>query len=543
MRMPIAALVVCGFAGCSAEAVEDTPPVLEITSPQRGTQLDGDTVTVTGIVKDDGKVRVTIGSTEVVPAADGSFSATITVAPGIDLIETHAIDDGGHDVRDVRAVMSGTLAPTDGSVRAPVAARAGTAAITAVGNAMAATAETIDFTAAVGAMNPVYNNTGCLGAVVNVTSVTLSNIDIALVPGANVMATEVVIDNVVVRATARYRAACISGTTNITLRASKARIRGNLGLAVAGGKLTASLPTASVALEGFNLDASGVPGVVEDLFRGQVRSAVEKALTDVIRDRAPGMANDALASLLARPVSTSLLGHDLNIGIVPSEVTLSSTGLYVAVATSVDVSGGEGGMFVTNAAPASAALMQSSGLGIAVADDLVNQLFAGMWAAGAFDQSLSVDAVGVLGSLLDAEARTLDISIALPPTVSSASADLGLAVGDLMVTVRDAAGGELQRLALSLRTTLAVTPSGGTMALTLGAPQIYAQVLAQSDAVSRPLTAEQVEGIVGGAWGVVRGQAENALAALPIPTVGGIAFGTPAIAGVDGFVVADIPMQ
>lgn len=542
MRLTITALAVCAFSGCSAEQSEDLPPVLEITSPERGSQLEGNTVTVTGIVKDDGAVRVTVAGTEVTPAADGSFSATITVTPGIDLIESHAIDGSGNDVRDVRAVMSGMLAPTDGSVEAPVAARAGTGAIAAVAGFMADTAEAIDFTAAVTAMNPVFNDGGCLGAVVNVNSVTLSNIDIGLVPGAGHLATEVVIDDVVVKAHAKYKVSCIGGSSNITLRASKARVRGNLGVAVSSGKIATTLPTASVTLEGFNLDASGIPGVIEDLVRSKVRKAIEDALTKVIRDRAPGMANEALAGMLAKPVTTSLLGHETSIAVTPSELTLSADGLYVAADTAVTVAGGEGGMFVTNPAPASAALMQGGGLGIAVADDVVNQLFAGMWATGAFDQSVSIESVGVLASLLDSNARTLDISVSLPPTVSSASGTLGLAVGDLMVTVRDEAGGVLQELALSLETTLSAAPSGDRVALTLGTPTIYAQVLAQSDAVDRPLTAEQVEGIVGGAWGIVRGQADDALANLPMPTVGGITLGTPTVAGVDGFVVADIPM-
>lgn len=543
MRLTIAALVVCGFVGCSAETTEDTAPVLEITSPARGTQIEGDSVTVTGIVRDNGPVRVTVDGVEVTPAADGSFSTTISVAAGLALIETHAIDAGGQDTRDVRSVMSGTLAPTDGSLSAPVAARAGTAAISAVGELMASTAEAIDFTAAVTAMNPVYNNTGCLGAVVNVTSVGLSNIDVSLVPGANIMATEVVIENVVVKAHAKYKAACIGGSSNITIRATKARIKGDLGVAVSAGKLATSLPTASVTLEGFGLDASGVPGVVEDLIRGQVRKAIENALTQVIRDRAPGMANTALASLLARPVTASILGNETSISVVPSEITLSATGLYVAVDTKVKVAGGEGGMFVSTPAAVSSSLMPTSGLGVAVAADVVNQLFSGLWAAGSFEQSVSIDTVAILGSLLDADARTLDISTALPPMVTSDASTLELAVGDLIVTVRDEAGVEIQSLALSLRTTIAVEPTPDRVTLALGTPTIYAQVLSQRADLDRPLTDEQVEGIVGGAWGVLRGQADDALATLPMPTLGGVTFGTPAVAGVNGFVVADIPMM
>lgn len=545
MRYSVALLVALGFAGCSAalDDAEGVAPTIEITSPQRGTQIDGSTVTVTGVVKDDGPVTLTVAGTAVTPAADGSFSATITVSPGLELIETHATDRSGNASRDVRAVMSGPLAPTDGSRAAPVAARAGTAAIAAVGALMAQTAEAIDFTAAVKAMNPVYDNDGCLGARVNVTSVTLSNIDVALVAGAGGLATEVVIDDVAVRASASYKVACIGGSTTITLRAAKARIKGTLGAAVSGTTLATSMTGASVTLEGFALDASGIPGALEDLFRNQVRKAVENALTKVIRDRAPGMADAALADMLAQPFSAGLLGHDTSITVLPREVTLSAEGLYVAVDTTVRVTGGEGGMFVSSATPVSAALMPSTGVGLAVADDLANQLFSGLWAADAFEQHLTVDQIGVVASLIDENAATLDLAFALPPTVRSAAGALELAIGDMLLTVRDASGVELQTLSLSLRTSIAATPTSGAVALTLGEPTVFAQVLSQSAAVSEPLTADKVEGIVKGAWGIVRGQAETALASLPLPTVGGVAFGTPSVTGVAGFVIADIAVN
>ena len=100
------------------------------------------------------------------------------------------------------------------------------------------------------------------------------------------------------------------------------------------------------------------------------------------------------------------------------------------------------------------------------------------------------------------------------------------------------------KLALSLSTTLAAGPTQtGAITMTVGAPTVFAQVLAQSDAVDRPLTSEQVEGIITGVWGVVGGQADAALAKLPMPAVAGITLGAPAVEGRDGFVVADLSVQ
>ena len=174
----------------------------------------------------------------------------------------------------------------------------------------------------------------------------------------------------------------------------------------------------------------------------------------------------------------------------------------------------------------------------------MNQLFAGLWGAGAFEQTVSIDSVGVLASLLDDDAASLSIELMLPPTVSTMGGVLELGVGDLIVSVKDAGGVEIQKLALSLSTTLAAGPTqSGAITMTVGAPTVYAQILAQTDAVDRPLTAEQVEGIVTGVWGVVGGQADAALAKLPMPAVGGVTFGAPAVEGRDGFVFADVAVQ
>ena len=546
MRAIVVASCFGALIGCSTAGSDDAPPVLDVTSPARGTTSEGDQVTVTGRVTDDKSgVKVNVNGTEVTPAADGSFSTTITANAGLDIIETHAIDSAGNDVRDVRAVLTGTLEASDGSVASPIGARVSPAALTAVGNVLATTAEAIDFTAAGVAMNPVYNNTGCLGAKIDITSITLSNIDIGLTPGAGVLSTAVAIDNVEVKLKANFKVACIGGSTTITVRSSKARINGGLGLAVTGGKLAASLPTSSVALDGFTIDVGGVPGAIESLLKGEARKAVENALTKVIKEKVPPMANTALSGLLAKPFTAALLGHDTTVTVTPKTLDISADGIYAAVDTKLLVAGGEGGLYVSNPVTMSAALMQSSsGLSVAIADDTVNQLFSGLWGAGAFEQSLSIEQVGVVASLLDADAATLGIEMMLPPTVSTLGGALELGVGDLIVTVKDASGTEIQKLAISLSTTLAAGPTQtGAITLTVGAPTVFAQVLSQSDAVDRPLTSEQVEGIIKGVWGVVGGQADAALANLPMPAVAGITLGAPAVEGRDGFVLADIPVQ
>src|SRR5207248_2839436 len=82
----------------------------------------------------------------------------------------------GHDVRDTRAVLAAATTSTDGSLSSPVGAHASPAALQAIATALATAAEGIDFTAAAQGLNPIYNNGGCTGAVIDITSISIGSI-------------------------------------------------------------------------------------------------------------------------------------------------------------------------------------------------------------------------------------------------------------------------------------------------------------------------------------------------------------------------------
>lgn len=538
MRTAILATV---LAACST-AAQTPDPEITITQPQRGTIAQGDTVTVTGTVTNASSVFV--NGTSVTPDASGAFSVDLAVAPGITVIESHA-QNGAADVRDVRAVLAGPTKPTDGSVKAPLGAHASPAALTTIGKSIATSAKALDYTALAQAMNPVYNNTGCLGAKIDITSIDLSNISVGLQPIANSLTTDVAISNVVVKLHADFKAACIGGSTTITVKSSTAHLHGGLAVGVSGGKLATSIGTVTVALDGFSMDVGGVPGAVEDLFNGIVRGKVEDALASMIHDKVPGMANNALAGLVAKPLSVAIAGKQATFGVTPKSATITTDGLTVAVDTTVKVETGDGALALAQMAPFNTDLIsQSTGLGVALSADSVNQLFGGLWAAGAIDQTLPMSAVGPVAILLDPQATTLDVKLMLPPTVTTGDDGLELALGDLMVTTHDDAGNVIQQLALSVKTTLKAGPTQtGKLLLTVGDPDVHAQIIQQADSVNRPLTDDAVTGIVSSVWGLVGGMADDALAKLPMPAIAGVQLGAPLLSGSAGFLVADLAVE
>ncbi len=534
-------LVACSAA--SQKSTEpDTGPTLVITAPARGTTVDGSNVMVTGTTSAE---TATINSAGVPVGSDGSFSASVPLTSGIALIETHAIDHAGSDVRDVRAVLAGTLATADGSQSATIAAEATPAALTTIGDAIATDAKGVDYTTAAQSLNPVYNNTGCLGAVIDITSISLSNVGVSLAPKANALATEVTIDNVVVKLDAHYKVACIGGSATITVSASAAHISGNLGAAIANGKIATTLPSTTVTLDGFSLDLGGIPSELTNLFDSEVQPAVQNALASMIESHVPSIANTELAGLVAKGFTTSLLGKSTTLTVTPSKTTISSDGLYVELGAKSLVSGGAGGMFFTAPQPASASLMsQTKGLGVALECDLVNALLSGLWAAGAFDTTVPVSTLSIAAALLDPNATQIGLSLSLPPTITSdGTGNLMLAIGDAMISVEDAGGTQLQQLALSLQTSVSAAQTQGAVALTLGTPTLYATVLEQADDGARALTDTEIEGLVGGVWSVLGGQASTALSKLPLPAIAGVKLGTPTLTGVPGYLVADIPLN
>jgi hypothetical protein len=192
--------------------------------------------------------------------------------------------------------------------------------------------------------------------------------------------------------------------------------------------------------------------------------------------------------------------------------------------------------------PIAAALLDKAPkLGVAVADDVVNQLMAGLWAAGAFDVNVTnMQQLSILSALIDADVASLDVAMSLPPTMKTAGSALELAVGDLIVTAKDAAGTPVLTAAMSLTTSMVAGPSGDgkRIVLTTTTPTVKIQILSQSGL--NPIEESELEGLITGVWGVVGGMADDALGKLPMPQVAGIQLTAPTVTGKDGYVVLDV---
>ena len=510
--------------------VVDLAPELAIVQPERGTFVDGETLVVAGHAHDDAAVRVTVNGVDAPLAADGSFSVTLGVAPGMTIVATHALDATGHDVRDVRSVLVGPFALADGLTRAPIAVRLGGGGLAALGKALGASAGSLDVDAAMRALNPIFDRGGCLGARADVVAVTLGKVTVALAPKPGALAATISVEDVVARFDVQYEVACLDARTTMTVR-TNARITSDLGAVVRDRRIHTSLSNTNVVLDELQIDL-GVPRPIENLLRRAIRGSVEAALQAVVATGVPPIADAELAALLAHVAVPPVLGRDVRLDVVPRHVAVAASGVTVAADAALIVAGGERGRYVARPAALLGGQPPPAAADVWIAADAIDQLLGGLWAAHALDRTIALDELGLLGTLLKTKLATIDVTFSLPPTIGADHA-LELAIGDLILTARDATGAEVQRFAVSLRSALTIAPGARTLAT--NEPTVFAQRLGGAG----PLDDATVEAIARSVWAVVATRLDDAVARIPVSALGG-AVQVRAATARDRFVVLDL---
>ena len=521
---------------------DEVDPTLTITSPERGALSGQETITVTGTAGDDGgAVRVTVDGLAADVAADGSFALTFAVPPGIEVVETIAEDAAGNQARDVRAVLAGPLAPTADTVDEAFATRIGPDALTVMAGVVATTVEHLDLAALIGGDGPLLDVGGsCVGAEVHLLEVAIGDVAMTMAPIDGAIATAVTVADLEIKLRADYRVSCNdSHVAPITIRASAVSVGGQLGLAVTGGDLASSIAGLDIDLAGLDLDVAGLPADVMDLLEGAIENLAPQIMEAMMTETMPAIVDSLLADMTAAGWKVPVLDRDVQIDVAPRAVAIDASGALIALDAGLHVEGDADGRFLSTPAPAAAALAADTpGLAVAISDDVVNQAFAGLWAAGALDLDLPLERGDPLGLLVGADTRRISLAMSLPPTATVVDGTLRLAIGDLIVRCEDEAGAEMTTIAVSFATTMGarVAPNGA-IELELGEPEVHSQVLSQSDRLDLAITGENVEDLLLALYDVIGPRANQALSALPIPALGGVEMVDPVVAAGAGFVV------
>lgn len=540
-------LPVCGLSllavACGTDREFPEEPGLRVTSPERGTirnQLG--TIEVRGEVTPNPEsgaeiTQVVVNGTPARLSEDGSFTATITARPGATLIETIATAADGGVASDHRTLLAGAQVTPDALIADSITAGISAQTFDKMGQMASNMLATTDLAAMLAPMNPVLNagadaGEDCLWIKGDVEGFEMSTPRINLIPESGGLRLEADFFDVYVPVDARYEVACVGDRDHLNIRASRVSIAGDLGIVAENGQLRVDLTNMDLDLENFDLDATGVPGAALELFN--IEGLVEWVFELGVERFMEPTINEMMSGLGGVEKQMDLMGHTLDLAVVPGLIEFDPAGAQVRLDTRFFVQGTEdkpGFIFTENSLPA---MDTSSGFEMAVADDAINQLLSGFWAAGAMNMEKPVD-----GGAFDA---TL-FAPKLPPMISAdpESGAMRLIAGDLGIVFMQN-GKPQAEVALNLVVDLTVVSEGGVLGLRLGEPVVHADLVESVNNESGFLAADLealLPLVVAHEIHVIAPLVE----AIPVPSVGGVAMADLAVAGKNGYVTITGEMQ
>jgi hypothetical protein len=540
------------LVGCSdnpydpnGPAIDPNAPRVHITTPTRGT-IAGDvqTVTVSGTVSGKNKITsVTVDDMDAVVADDGTWTATVPVVPGTNLLHAVATDVRNQTGKESRAVVAGPMSKIDMQVPNAITATLSAQTFAAIGKGAGNFITGGDLASMLESKNPVIDVGGgpdCLFAQASITSFTVQGANITLKPQTGGLLVDAELDNVLVGMHIDYAVACVNGSRDITVGASHVSVSGNMTVGLLNGAFDIHLDNPNVSITGLDIELGGLLGQVVDML--DIAGAIGPILGWATEKFVVPMLNKAFAGL-NNTKTISVLGTMVDVSVKPSAINFTDAGGLVELDTSLRAHGDNlspGFVYVANTLPA---MDLSHGFQLAVADDAANQLFASLWAAKALDQviDLHTGPYGDIGQLYD----SVELKASVMPYVDATSGELKLTVGDLMATFRN---GEIvaTAVAISAEVDLKVTndPSGA-IRLDVGQPTVYIDVLDDSEGVqgANQLSSSQFEQISSFALSRIIAVGSGSVGAIPLPTIDGVAVTNLTVNEQTGYVVVDGAVQ
>lgn len=464
--------------------VDQTPPVLTLTSPARGEVHDAaNLVTFAGTVSDNlGEVAsVVINGTDVpLPAAGGSFSVQMPLAYGIDIYHVVATDPYGLETVVTRAAekstewfpMSAPTVATDGVPSGGViylmpelfddgdhseAARDDLASL------LLDIVKNLDLTALV--PNPL-TSFGCIGGdcTIRFTGITYSDVRVAIALKPGRLHVHVEMDdmsaNVALDAPCSI---CPGGQAVLPGAATADRLVADLDvvLSLMNGQAQAAAENAVVLLEGFDVhidDPTGVLQAVVALAVGLVKEPLVSALQGLLEGLMEEQLGPALGSIFnalfidedlevpsplgdGAPNVLKLLLEPEAIDIAPERAQVRLKGLAFAKVPKRPFpslgSIGHGGCrsYTPLTYPSPAPLT------VGVHDSFINQILYALWEGGTLSLDVPAGAAGGLISDLPLENLAIRVEARLPPVLNSCAGKENLQLGDLFLDTTFDLGG------------------------------------------------------------------------------------------------------
>ncbi len=543
----LGSLVACDAPYEDQPTIDPTSPRIHITTPERGTFAGAvGTVEVTGIASDDTQVTsVEVNGVTATVKPDGTWSATVPVKAGTNLLHAVAKDAQNNIGKESRAVVAGPTKTLDRVIDQSITATLSAQTFDALARGASDFAGNSDLTSLVTPINPVVDIgttdgvPDCLYGQARATHVDLGpTTKIKLIPTSGGLLLDADLDNARVDTHLQWAVSCLDGSRDVQMTAQRIHIG---GLLTAGtdffGNLTFTLSDTDIQMTGFNVDMGGVPQTIIDMLDLDTR--LGPVLAWATEKFVVPMLNDSLAGLNSTK-TLDVLGRKVDVTVMPSRIDFNLDGAAVILDTELRSQGDTGEfVFVQNTLPA---MGVSHGFQLAIADDAANQLLTSLWSAKALELDIDLETgpYGEIGKLYD----TVEIKTAVPAWIDASTDKLELVVGDLMATFKKD-GNTVTQVAVNARVglTVATDPETGEFRIDVGQPDAFVDILDDEIDGANSLSNAQFEAITSFALGRVVAVGSGAVGAIPLPTAGGVAVKNLSVSQQAGYLVVEGEVQ
>lgn len=444
------ALVSCSELGISDGSVKNSAtagiravpptPSVEITSPARASFMSIGQTTIEGrvaAVTSGAAIQSLFVDGSAVPVnPDGTFSTTMVLAQGLNVIRASATDANGRVGTTEIGVLAGDWLPLSQPVPDSLALRLNNTGLDAIASLVDPLVQQIDLVAMT--QDPLFDDVllgGSVVARVDWQNPRLNLLQSRIFGAPDGLHVEVDLDDIYLEVVAA--ATILGGAVGpefATIAADAATLKVTLQLGLApGGRVTAVIASSDVEFTNFRTTFS--PSSLMTIIMPLIRSWVEREVEDLLAAELLALGGDLNLSIdqaFSPAVPADLMGTPFNYEIRGSSVTHDTDGLGLSLSfnASTPVLTARGaaapGSFSTPAMGTPTLGTQKS-MSLSIDDDLINRALHVAWAGGALELDQA--------SLAAATAPTTPPPAGTPPSVPMTANELAGFLPEVLLVV------------------------------------------------------------------------------------------------------------
>lgn len=528
--------------------IDSTGPVITLDNPH-GDWIEGDSSTITGNITDTWSDidTASVNGKAVTLDSSGNFSMSVDWDFGLNVLEVSATDTDGNTSNDTRALLAGEFSTygayeDDGILARLHQGSGGLGTLEVMGEGLVSATDIDDLIP-----SPAYSakdeTSTWLGTFtwysvyLYVRNPSIGDVDLTLDPrSTGYLRASFKVEDISMDWSASGELLEVDYSYTGDITSDDITVTMDLYPYVYGGQIYAYIVSTNVSTNNFDFDLAGADSLEEvlDFFGidvdGLIADYVEDALEDVIADEVPDLIEDLLQDL---ELSTDLDIEDRTYAFdaTPASIDVDSTGLTLALDTAFTVDSWKSthyaGYGPLNADYSSPSWTGNPGMILALDLDFLNQALFSMWGGGLVDLSLSSSELGFDTTSLEALFPTLtDLTVTteamLPPVIVPSGGDLQLQLGDMRIRMYNGSsstGDLLVDVYVSTFVDLTLdATSSGTLALELGTPEVYFDVVYPDANTAGALATEE---LLAELIPLLLPVVTDALGEIPIPEISG----------------------